>query len=84
LPKPLPSYAPLIEEEFMLTVDWKTKNRGDEKLMKRKAKKIEKDAIRELKKDTQTIQDQRMKEKEWRRTKGNKMTVKIGQLKDEI
>ena len=56
-PKPLASYGPAIEDEFLLNVDWKEKLRSDEKLQKRKAKKVEKDAIRELKKDTETIQE---------------------------
>ena len=50
-PKALASYPPLIEDEFLMRVK---KNR-DEKSMKKKAKKNEKDAIRELKKDTAVI-----------------------------
>ena len=47
-PKPLASYHPLIEDEFLMRV----KKPLDDKTMKRKAKKAEKDAVRELRKDT--------------------------------
>ena len=51
-PKPLASYHPLIEDEFLMRV----KKPLDDKTMKRKAKKAEKDAVRELRKDAQAIQ----------------------------
>lgn len=50
-PKAVPSFAPLIEEDFMPNKDWK-KKKDDEKDVKRKMKKVEKDALRELRKDT--------------------------------
>jgi hypothetical protein len=53
IPKALASYDPLIEDEFLMRVA--TKNRFDEKSLKQKAKKTEKDAMRELKKDSMSI-----------------------------
>lgn len=53
VPKPLPSYEPLIEEDFILTRDYKKKKPLDEKDLKKKIKKNENDALRELRKDTQ-------------------------------
>lgn len=53
IPKPLASYDPLIEDEFLMRVP--TKNRFDEKTLKQKVRKTEKDAMRELKKDSLTI-----------------------------
>lgn len=47
-PKPLASYDPLVEDEFLMRVA--TKNRFDEKTLKQKARKTEKEAMRELKK----------------------------------
>lgn len=51
-PRPLPTFDPLIEEDFLISDDWKEKKPADEKEVRRKIKKVEKDAIRELKKDT--------------------------------
>ena len=52
-PKPLASFDPLIEDDFLILDDWRDKKKPiDEKEVKRKMKKIEKDAVRELKKDT--------------------------------
>ena len=80
-PKPLASYPPLIEDEFLMRVK---KNR-DEKSMKRKAKKAEKDAVRELRKDTTVIQQQRQNEKDIKRGLSRKNGYKVGQnLKDEV
>jgi hypothetical protein len=55
-PKELPAFNPLIDEDFMAAaLDDKTyrEKKEDPKDIKRKTKKAEKDAIRELKKDTQ-------------------------------
>jgi hypothetical protein len=49
----LPSFAPHIDEDFLIFGDKKFKRTDDDKEVKRKLKKAEKDAIRELRKDTQ-------------------------------
>jgi hypothetical protein len=53
IPKALASYDPLIEDEFIMRVP--RKDKYDEKEMKKKVKKTEKEAMRELKKDTMFI-----------------------------
>ena len=55
-PKELPSFAPFIDEEFMHFRDKKFKKPVDEKEIKRKLKRTEKEAVRELRKDTTQIQ----------------------------
>ena len=61
------------------------KDRVDEKEMKKKVRKIEKDAIRELRKDTNVIQQQKQNERSQRRALSRKGVFKIGaNLKDEI
>ena len=52
-PKALASYAPLIEDEFLMRVP--KIDRFDTKALRQKTKKMEKDAMRELKKDSQTL-----------------------------
>ncbi len=42
----------MIEDEFLFIKDWKDKKRNDPKTMKKKLKRTEKEAVRELKKDT--------------------------------
>jgi hypothetical protein len=79
-PKPLASYDPLIEDEFLMRVA--TKNRFDEKTLKQKAKKTEKDAMRELKKDSFALQKARETERQQRR-KVSKRT-KVTNIKDEV
>jgi hypothetical protein len=53
-PKELPSFNPFIDEEFLapLIEDSKFKKKETERDIKRKTKKAEKDALRELRKDT--------------------------------
>jgi hypothetical protein len=80
IPKPMPSYDPLIEDEFLMRVA--TKNRFDEKTLKQKARKTEKDAMRELKKDSFTLQKQRDLERKQRRSVSHK--TKVSNLKDEV
>ena len=58
-PKPVPQLAPLIEDDFLIAGRWKEKQKADEKVIKRKIKKAEKDTIRELKKDTVAIQQEK-------------------------
>lgn len=80
----MPTFDPLIEEDFLMTKDFKKKKPFDEKEVKRKLKRTEKDALRELRKDTQHIQIQRDKENEYKRNMFKKTVVKAGTLKDEI
>ena len=54
-PKSIPTFAPLIEDDFLIAGHWKERQLNDQKVLKRKIKKTEKDAQRELKKDTQVI-----------------------------
>jgi len=56
-PKELPSFNPMIDEEFMAAVmdDAKFKKKETERDIKRKTKRAEKDALRELRKDTVQI-----------------------------
>uniref|UniRef100_A0A7S3CHV4 Uncharacterized protein n=1 Tax=Strombidium rassoulzadegani TaxID=1082188 RepID=A0A7S3CHV4_9SPIT len=82
-PKPLPSYPPLIELEFLVRLP--RKDKYDEKELKKKTRKYEKDAMRELKKDTQVIMDQKMDLQRQRRQLASRGTKRVGQsLKDEI
>lgn len=60
------------------------KKPADEKDIKRKIKKNQNDALRELRKDTTQIQIQREKEMDYKRTQFRKTVVKAGTLKDEI
>lgn len=82
-PKALPSFPPLIEEDFMPNKDWREKN-IDPKEAKRKMKKLEKDALRELRKDTIQVSIQREKENKFKKDMFKKNVVKPGQVKDEI
>lgn len=82
-PKPLPSYLPAIEDEFLMRVA--RKDKVDEKEMRKKTRKYEKDAIRELKKDTETLMSEKRKEKMQRKDLSRRGTFRAGQtLKDEI
>lgn len=63
------------------------KDKHDEKAIKRSTKKVEKDAIRELKKDGYAIQQQREQERSWKRSSSKKKTFTVGMggsLKDEV
>ena len=57
-PKPLATYYPQIEDEFLPSKAsaWRREQKSTDKGMKRKAKQMEKEAARELKKDTLMIQ----------------------------
>jgi len=54
IPKAIATYHPLIEDEFLPSKvnDWKREVKNSEKTIKRKTKALQKDAMRELKKDT--------------------------------
>ena len=85
-PKSIPQYDPLIDEEFLLRTKRRLSDRPvaeQEKIMKRKTKEAEKEAMRELKKDTMVLQKHKQQERQFR--KGASKTYKAGQnLKDEI
>jgi hypothetical protein len=79
----------MIDEDFMAAVldedGRKFKRREEsEKEVKRKTKKAEKDAMRELKKDTMQIQIQRDKEMQQRRNIFMKSVVRGGNVKDDV
>lgn len=64
--------------------DKKFKKPEDEKEVKRKLKKVEKDAVRELRKDTMHLQVQRAKEQKYKSDMFRKGVIKAGTIKDEI
>jgi hypothetical protein len=78
----LASYGPLIEDEFLMRVP--KMDRFDTKQLRQKTKKMEKDAMRELKKDSQTLQQERFTERNQRKNIAGKSLLKYGQVKDEI
>jgi hypothetical protein len=59
-------------------------DRFDTKQLRQKTKKMEKDAMRELKKDSQTLQQERFTERNQRKNIAGKSLLKYGQVKDEI
>ena len=63
-PKELASFDPHIDDDFMAAVleERPRKRELDEKEVKRKTKKAEKDALRELRKDTVQLQVQKERE----------------------
>lgn len=85
-PKPLASYYPAIEDEFMPSkvTQWRKEQKNDPKVLRRKTKKMEKDAIREIKKDNITLQEQRQKEKEWKAKSSRKFKVGSQGIRDEV
>ena len=56
-PKPLATFEPAIDDDFLLK--FKLKGEMDAKTLKRKTKQAEKAAVKELRKDTLAIQGQR-------------------------
>jgi len=54
IPKPLATYHPLIEDEFVPSKasTWRKEQKNSDKSVKRKVKALEKDNMKELKKDT--------------------------------
>lgn len=57
IPNALATYHPKIEDEFVIAKvsAWRKEQKGTEKVIKRKSKKLEKETVRELRKDTQAI-----------------------------
>jgi len=85
-PKELPSFNPFIDEEFMAAVmdDTKYKKKETDRDIKRKTKRAEKDALRELRKDTVQIQVQREREMQHRNQIFKKSVVRGGNIKDDV
>jgi hypothetical protein len=88
IPKPLATYHPLIEDEFLPSknTEWKREVKNSEKTIKRKTKALQKEAMRELKKDTQMLQRERENERSWRKKASKRVTFKVGEkgIRDEI
>lgn len=57
IPNAIATYHPKIEDEFVIAKvsAWRKEQKGTDKVIKRKTKKLEKEAVRELRKDTQAI-----------------------------
>lgn len=85
-PKELPTFNPAIDEEFMAAAlnDRKFKRKETDKEVKRKVKKAEKDAYRELRKDTVHIQVQKAKEIQQRSQIFKKSVIRGGNVKDDV
>lgn len=88
-PKELNSFNPQIDEDFIsaaLDDDGKRYKKREEtdKEVKRKTKKAEKDAMRELKKDTVQLQVQRDRELEQRKSVFLKSVIRGGNVKDDV
>ena len=54
-PKGIPTYAPLIDKDFLIAGHYKQRQKTDEKVMRAKVKRADKEAQREVKKDTMVI-----------------------------
>ena len=77
-PKPVPSFAPLLEDDFLIAGHWKERRMNDEKEVKRKIKKAEKETMRELQKDTLAIQAEKRRISDQRRNKGRSQIYRGG------
>ena len=83
-PKPIPSYRPLIDDDF-LCFERKKRQPVDEKTLKRKIKAEEKKVARELRKDTEVIQQEKQRLKQQKQAKFRKQTFRGGNApKDEV
>ena len=84
----MPTFYPEIEDEFIPSKAsaWKREQKSDPKVMRRKLKQMEKDNMKELKKDTMIIQQQRQQEKDWRKNAAKRKTYKVGDkgINDEV
>ena len=82
-PKGIPTYAPLIDPDFLIAGHFKKRQKTDEKVIKAKQKRADKETQRELKKDTAAILQERARLADLK-----KRTVKVyrgGNMpKDEI
>jgi hypothetical protein len=80
-PKALPSFEPLIDDEFLFTDrELKLKSKDQEetpKQIKRKIKEQEKHAAKELRKDTQVLMSEK-KNQSMQRTKSYKKSIYSG------
>jgi hypothetical protein len=84
----LTSFNPQIDEDFISAAldDGKRYKKREEtdKEVKRKTKKAEKDAMRELKKDTVQLQVQRDRELQQRKSVFLKSVIRGGNVKDDV
>tara|TARA_B110000285_G_C14879435_1_gene493132 strand:+ start:549 stop:764 length:216 start_codon:yes stop_codon:yes gene_type:complete len=66
--------------------NWRKEKKNSPKEFKRKSNKVEKEAIRELKKDTATVQGEMQKERAWRKKAASRTTFKVGDkgVRDEV
>jgi len=82
------TYHPAVEDEFIMSKvsNWRKEKKNTPKEFKRKSNKVQKEAVRELKKDTATIQQEMLKEKMWRKKAASKTTFKVGDrgVRDEV
>ena len=84
-PRPISSLAPEIDPEFLSTFAWKDKQRNDAKIVKRKIKKFEKDAVREIKKDTYVLQAEKRRVHDQVRKRDHKSVFRGGNKpRDEV
>ena len=87
-PHPLATYDVAIEDEFVpsRSTAWKKEMKNSPKMIKRKAKQYEKDAVKELKRDNMVVNQERMHEKDWRKKVAKKVTHKVGEkgIRDEL
>ncbi len=63
-PKGIATFAPLIDADFLIAGHYKQRQRTDEKVIKNKLKRADKDAQREIKKDTMAIMQERIRQAE--------------------
>jgi hypothetical protein len=83
-PKPIATYEPEIDDEFLLHKNDKKKP-VDEKILKRKIKEHEKVAVREIRKDTLVLQKERARESQLKKDLSRGKIFKGGNgPKDEI
>ena len=82
-PKSIPTFAPLIEKDFLVAGHWKERQMNDERIVKKKLARVEKEAQRELKKDTMLLQQEKARLSVQKRA-GTKIYRGGNMPKDEI
>jgi len=82
------TYHPAVEDEFIMSKvsSWRKEKKNTVKEFKKRSHKVEKEAVRELKKDTAAIQLENQKERMWRKKAASKRTFKVGDrgVRDEV
>ena len=82
------TYHPAVEDEFIMSKvsAWRKEHKNTAKEIKRKTNKVQKEAVRELKKDTALVQNQMQKERIWKKKAASKITYKVGSkgIRDEV